>query len=71
MKSNNEEDIGGYISTLVDHQGVAVVTVSDGWVLCFTRDHFEKMLKAFGDSDKLAVFVQSSAKMAQKSGGEN
>lgn len=65
------EDIGDYVNTLVDHAGVAVVTVSDGWVLTFTRAHFEKMLKAFGDSDRLAVFVKSSAAMTKKSGGDN
>jgi hypothetical protein len=66
-----DEDIGGYVNTLVDHNGVAVITVSDGWVLTFTRAHFEMMLEAFGESDKLAVFVKSSAKMAEKAGGEN
>jgi hypothetical protein len=66
-----DEDIGGYVDTLVDHNGVAVVTVSDGWVLTFTRAHFQKMLEAFGESDRLAVFVKSSAAMAKKSGGEN
>lgn len=57
------KDIADYIATLTDNQGVAVVTVSDGWVFTFTREKLLKLVETIDESDsnKLVVFVKSSA----------
>lgn len=53
-------NLAEYIKTLLDTQGVSVVTVNDGWVFTFTRDHLKEMVETLGDKDSLAVFVKSS-----------
>lgn len=57
------KDIADYIATLTDNQGVVVVTVSDGWVFTFTREKLLKLVETIDESDsnKLVVFVKSSA----------
>ncbi len=56
-----KEDLGpSHIVDLADKQGVAVVTVKDGYVLVFTRWHLEQTLKAMDErkTDKCIVMIQ-------------
>ena len=62
LMSKETDDLGDYVNKLVDSQGVAVVTVKDGWVFTFTRERLEQLTKALGESDKVMVFVKSSEK---------
>lgn len=63
--SDKHDDIAGYVKELVDAKGVAVVTVKDGWVFTFTKDHLNKMIENLGDSEHLSVFVKSTAKLVK------
>lgn len=57
IKSNSAE----YMVELADKTGVAVSSVSDGYVLIFTKSHIEGMLKTLNDngSDRCVVFVKN------------
>ena len=61
MKDQN--DLADYISTLVEKQGIAVVTVNDGWVMTITKDRLQQLLAAAEDKDKIILFIKSSAKL--------
>lgn len=58
--------IAEYIATLTEKQGVAVASVSDGWVMVFTRSKLQSMLDTIdsSESDKLAIFIKSGAGVA-------
>ena len=59
----DDNDLGSYVNELTNTQGVAVITVSDGWVLVFTKDMLKNLLKQAKDSDKVMVQVKSSARL--------
>lgn len=54
------DDVAAYIKELTDNQGVAVVTVKDGWVFTFTKERINQMMNALGNENYLTVFVKSS-----------
>lgn len=59
------KDAAEYLNTLTDKQGVAVATVSDGWVFHFSREKLQQMVDAIDadGADKLVVFVKNSASL--------
>lgn len=59
---NNKNDVGDYMKTLADMQGVAVSTVSDGWVMLFKNSKLKELLDASEASGYALVFVKSGDK---------
>ena len=58
-------EAGEYIQTLMNHSGVAVVTVDDGWIFTFNRQTLQALIDSAPDKDSFMIFVKSSAKAAK------
>jgi hypothetical protein len=58
--NNPEDNVGSYVSELVRHQGVAVVTVSDGWVFTFSKEKLKELVNSLENSERVTIFVKSS-----------
>jgi len=56
--STKETDPIEYLNKLVDAQGVACSTVSDGHVLIFTRTFLRDLVEKNADKEKLVIFVK-------------
>lgn len=54
------DDLGGYIKELADQKGVSVVTVSDGWVMMFTKQKLQELIGAAENQDHVLVFIKNS-----------
>ena len=55
----DEKDDGiDFFSTLIEKQGIAVSSVSDGHIFGFTRKHLQAMLDQFPDKETFVVFVK-------------
>lgn len=59
------DGVAEFLLEVAKHQGVAVLTVKDGWVLMFSRDKVTQMYEAMDNSSQefIAVHVQSSGKL--------
>lgn len=53
-------NIPEYLNTLLEHQGVAVAHVKDGWVIYFSKDKMSKLLEDIGEADRFMIFVKST-----------
>lgn len=62
------KDLAGFAEEMAKLQGVGVITVSDGWVMLFTKEKIEQMYEAVNDDKYLLVQVKSSEKMRIKDG---
>ena len=56
--SNKNKDAFEYLSKVLDAQGVACSTVSDGHVLMFKRSTLQGLLDKHPENDKFVIFVK-------------
>ena len=56
--ANDKDDGIEFFQTLVETQGVACSTVSDGHVLMFKRSFLQAMLDKNADQEKFIIFVK-------------
>jgi hypothetical protein len=54
------DEVADYMLALVERNGAACASVSDGHVLVFRRDTLERLL-ADNDADLLSIFVKTTA----------
>lgn len=54
----NEDKLIEHFLEVADKEGVAVATVSDGFVLMFKREHLQKLLDAAPNEKKVMIFVK-------------
>lgn len=47
-----------FFNEMVETQGVAVSTVSDGHVLMFKREFLQSLLDKYADQEKLIIFIK-------------
>jgi hypothetical protein len=56
--NNLEDNYAEYLSALIKTQGVAVVTVSDGWVFTFSKHKLISLLSGKEDAENIMIFVK-------------
>lgn len=56
---NLEDNYAEYLSALLKAQGVAVATVSDGWVFTFTKEKLQSVLNGTEEAN-IMIFVKNS-----------
>ena len=54
-------DLGEFAKTLADKDGVAIMTVSDGWVFVFTETKLQELIETSKGKGYALVFVKSTA----------
>jgi len=54
-----EDNYAEYLTTLLKTQGVAVATVSDGWVFTFTKEKLQAVLNGTEEAN-IMIFVKNS-----------
>jgi hypothetical protein len=59
MSNNNDDNALDFFNELIDTQGVAVTTVSDGHVFGFMRKTLQAMLDQHPGQEKFIVFVKN------------
>jgi hypothetical protein len=67
--SNDKVNEGeaAYLAALSDSQGIVCATVSDGHVFMFKRSLMQALLDQHPNSEKLTIFVKSSAEVVKTS----
>jgi hypothetical protein len=47
-----------FFTKMMDSQGVAVSTVSDGHIIIFKREFLQSLLDKYSDRDSLTIFIK-------------
>lgn len=58
---NESNSAAEYVKTMLEINGVSVVTVDDGWVFTFTKEKLLSLLAGNGKAENIMIFVKSSA----------
>ncbi len=60
-KDNTDyNSLGEYVKKIADLQGIAVTTVSDGWVLLVTNQKLKELVEASSETGYAMIFIKSS-----------
>lgn len=54
----DKQDAAEFFAKMVETQGVACSTVSDGHVLLFKREWLQNLLDQYPDRERLSIFIK-------------